>query len=45
MGMVVIVARDVAQQALKLLREHGQDALEIGRIEARREGEAQTIIV
>ena len=44
-GMVVVVARENAQQALQLLREAGEPAVEIGRIEARLEGEAQTIVV
>ncbi len=44
-GMVVIVARENAEQALRLLREAGEPALEIGVIEARHDGEAQTIVV
>ncbi|MBK7423096.1 MAG: phosphoribosylformylglycinamidine cyclo-ligase [Propionivibrio sp.] len=44
-GMVVIVASEHAQQALHLLHAAGEKALEIGRIEARADGEAQTIVV
>ena len=44
-GMVVIVARENAAQALQLLQAAGEPALEIGRIEARIDGEAQTLVV
>ncbi|MFZ4536375.1 phosphoribosylformylglycinamidine cyclo-ligase [Propionivibrio sp.] len=44
-GMVVIVARERVQQALLLLHAAGEKAIEIGRIEARSEGEAQTIVI
>jgi len=44
-GMVVIVASERVQQALHLLHASGEKALEIGRIEARADGEAQTIVV
>ena len=44
-GMVVIVARENASEALRLLNEAGEKALEIGRVEARLNGEAQTIVV
>jgi phosphoribosylformylglycinamidine cyclo-ligase len=44
-GMVVIVARENVQQALALLNAAGEKAVEIGRIEARTDGEAQTIVV
>jgi len=44
-GMVVIVASEHVQQALHLLHAAGENALEIGRIEARADGEAQTIVV
>jgi len=44
-GMCVVVAKEHAQQALELLRAAGEPALEIGRIEARQDGEAQTIVV
>ena len=44
-GMVVIVARENVQQALQLLHAAGEPALEIGRIEARIDGEAQTLVV
>jgi len=44
-GMVVVVARENAAEALRLLNEAGEKALEIGRIESRLDGEAQTIVV
>jgi phosphoribosylformylglycinamidine cyclo-ligase len=44
-GMVVVVARENVESALKLLRAAGEQAVEIGSIEARGEGEAQTIVV
>ncbi len=44
-GMCVVVARENVQQALKLLHASGEKALEIGRIEVRQDGEAQTIVV
>ena len=44
-GMVVIVSRDNVQQALHLLHAAGEKAVEIGRIELRQDGEAQTIVV
>ena len=44
-GMVVIVARENAAEALRLLNEAGEKALEIGCIESRQDGEAQTIVV
>ena len=44
-GMVVVVARDDVEPALKLLRAAGEMAQVIGAIEARGEGEAQTIVV
>jgi phosphoribosylformylglycinamidine cyclo-ligase len=44
-GMCVVVAKEHAQQALELLRAAGEPALEIGRIESRQDGEAQTIVV
>ena len=44
-GMCVVVARENVQQALALLRAAGEPALEIGRIEARWDGEAQTLVV
>ena len=44
-GMVVIVASEHVQQALHLLHAVGEKAIEIGRIEARAGGEAQTIVV
>ncbi|MBV5337431.1 MAG: phosphoribosylformylglycinamidine cyclo-ligase, partial [Deltaproteobacteria bacterium] len=43
-GMVVIVARENVQQALHLLHAAGEKAVEIGCIEARADGEAQTIV-
>ena len=44
-GMVVVVARENVEPALKLLRAAGEMAVEIGAIESRSEGEAQTIVV
>ena len=44
-GMAVIVAQADAARALELLQAAGEAAVEIGRIEARGEGEAQTIVV
>ena len=44
-GMCVVVARENVQQALTLLRAAGEQAVEIGRIEARQDGQAQTIVV
>lgn len=44
-GLAVIVAPENAAQALQLLRAAGEAAIEIGRVEARREGEAQTLVV
>ena len=35
----------ITQRALELLRAAGEPALEIGRIESRQDGEAQTIVV
>ena len=43
-GMVVIVARENVAQALELLRAAGEPAVEIGLIESREPGEAQTIV-
>jgi phosphoribosylformylglycinamidine cyclo-ligase len=44
-GMVVIVARENVEQALALLNAAGEKAVEIGLVEARGDGEAQTIVV
>ena len=44
-GMVVIVARENAAKAMQLLLAAGEQPVEIGRIEARIDGEAQTIVV
>ena len=44
-GMVVVVARENVEAALKLLHAAGEMAVEIGSVEARGEGEAQTIVV
>ena len=44
-GMAVIVARENVSQALRLLRAAGEEAVEIGHIEARGEGEVQTLVV
>jgi phosphoribosylformylglycinamidine cyclo-ligase len=44
-GLVVVVAREDTGRAMALLRAAGQEALEIGRIEARRDGEAQVAVI
>ncbi len=44
-GMVVIVAPENARRALSLLHAAGEMAVDIGRIEARNDGEAQTVVV
>ncbi len=44
-GMVVVVAEEDVQRALHLLHAAGEMALEIGRVEARSAGEAQTIVL
>ena len=44
-GMAVIVAAENAAPALELLNAAGEKAVEIGRIEPRRDGEAPTIVV
>ena len=44
-GMCVVVARENVQKALELLHAAGEKAVEIGRIEARQDGEAQTIVI
>lgn len=44
-GMVVIVARENAAQAIERLQAAGEKAIEIGRIEARSGDEPQTIVV
>jgi len=44
-GMVVIVARENVEAALQILHDAGELAVEIGRIEQRRDGEVQTIVI
>ena len=44
-GMCVVVAKENVQQAMTLLRASGEEAVEIGRIEPRLDGEAQTIVI
>jgi phosphoribosylformylglycinamidine cyclo-ligase len=44
-GMVVVVARENALQALQFLHAAGEKAVEIGIIQSRTEGEAQTFVV
>jgi phosphoribosylformylglycinamidine cyclo-ligase len=44
-GMVVIVSPEHVEQALSLLHESGEKAMKIGCIEARDDGEAQTIVI
>lgn len=43
-GMVIVIAREHVQQAVRILRAAGQEAIEIGRIESRGEGEPRTIV-
>ena len=43
-GFVVVVAKEDAGRALMLLNEAGEEALDIGRIEARGDGEAPTVV-
>ena len=43
-GMEVVIARENVQQAVRILRAAGQEAIEIGRIESRNEGEPSTIV-
>ena len=45
MGMVIIIAREHVQQAMRILRAAGENAVEIGRIESRDDTEARTIIL
>ena len=44
-GMCLVVAREHAVQALQLLNAAGEKAVQIGCIEARQDGEAQTIVI
>lgn len=44
-GMVVVVAADEAESALAQLRAAGETAWQIGKIRARADGEAQTIVL
>ena len=44
-GMVVIVAAERQQQAIDILQAQGETVYSIGRIEARKEGQAQTTVV
>ena len=44
-GMCLVVAPEHAVQALQLLNAAGEKAVQIGRIEARQDGEAQTIVI
>jgi phosphoribosylformylglycinamidine cyclo-ligase len=44
-GMVVVVAREHVDQALHLLHAAGEKAVEIGSIQGRAAGEAQTIVL
>jgi phosphoribosylformylglycinamidine cyclo-ligase len=44
-GLCVVVAPENVGQALNLLRAAGEEALEIGCIETRQDGEAQTVVV
>ena len=44
-GMVVIVAAAQAERAIQLLRATGETVYALGRIETRREGQAQTVVL
>lgn len=44
-GMVIVVSADDEARALEILRGAGETASTIGRIEARAEGQAQTVVV
>jgi phosphoribosylformylglycinamidine cyclo-ligase len=44
-GMAVVVAAEHADAALKHLKDAGETAYRIGAIRARKEGEAQTLVV
>jgi phosphoribosylformylglycinamidine cyclo-ligase len=44
-GMVVVVAAADADKAEALLKAEGETVYRVGRIEARKEGQAQTIVV
>jgi phosphoribosylformylglycinamidine cyclo-ligase len=44
-GMVVIVAESDAERAVQQLTASGETVYRIGRIEARSEGQAQTVVV
>ncbi len=44
-GLCVVVAKENAAQALAALHAAGEKALEIGRVEIRGDGEAQTVVV
>ena len=44
-GMVLVLAREHAAQALQLLHAAGEQVFEIGAIEPRTEGQAQTLVV
>jgi phosphoribosylformylglycinamidine cyclo-ligase len=44
-GMVVVVAAADADKAEALLKAEGETVYRVGRIEARKEGQAQTIVI
>jgi phosphoribosylformylglycinamidine cyclo-ligase len=44
-GMVIVVSADLADKAVAQLREAGEQAWRIGVIRARKDGEAQTLVV
>jgi len=44
-GMIVVIAKDNAERAAQLLREHGETVFVIGEIQARAEGEKQAIVL
>jgi phosphoribosylformylglycinamidine cyclo-ligase len=43
-GMAVIVAAEHAAEAMALLKAAGEDVRQIGRVEKRAEGQAQTVV-
>ncbi len=44
-GMIVVIAKEDAERAAELLREHGETVFTIGDIQARADGEKQAIVV
>jgi phosphoribosylformylglycinamidine cyclo-ligase len=44
-GLVLVVSADLADKAVAQLRDAGEQAWRIGAIRARKDGEAQTLVV